>query len=61
MKTDCLDKVVAELIDVNRKLDIVIKVLNKPESKLMKILEIAGNADGIFGIIAIVEIIRNWL
>jgi hypothetical protein len=42
-------------------LDEVLAVLNKPESKFFKIMEIVGDAVGIIGILAVVDILRNWI
>ena len=42
-------------------LDEMLAVLKKPESKFFKIMEIVGDAVGIIGILAVVDIIRNWV
>jgi hypothetical protein len=41
-------------------LDTMLAVMQKPESKLLKIMAVVGNAVSIAGIIALIDIIRNW-
>jgi hypothetical protein len=52
---------VAELVKLNKKADVIIGIMQKPQNKLYKIMEIVGNAAGISSIFAIVELIRNWI
>ena len=56
-----MEQIIAELKELNQKVDVIVNILKKPESKLLKLLEIVGNAVGIIGILAIVDIIRNWI
>jgi hypothetical protein len=42
-------------------LDEVLTVLKKPESKIGKVLETAGAAVSILGILSIVDVIKNWI
>jgi hypothetical protein len=56
-----MENIVAELKEINKKLDIIISTMNKPESKFGRILETAGTVVSIFSILSIIEIIRNWL
>ena len=56
-----MEQVIAELVKLNKKVDVIIDILNKPESKFLKIMEIIGNAVGIIGILAVVDIIRHWI
>ena len=56
-----MEQIIAELKELNQKVDIIVNILKKPESKFFKLLEIIGNAVGIIGILAIVDIIRNWI
>jgi hypothetical protein len=46
---------------LNQRVNVIVDILKKPESRLLKLLEIVGNAVGIIGILAIVDIIRNWI
>jgi hypothetical protein len=36
-------------------------VIKRPENKFFKSMEIVGNAVGIIGILAAVDIIKNWI
>jgi hypothetical protein len=56
-----MEQIIAELKELNQKVDVIVDILKKPESKLLKLLEIVGNAVGIIGNLAIVDIIRNWI
>ena len=56
-----MEQVIAELADLNKKVGTIIDILKKPESKFLKLMEIIGNVVGIIGILAIVDIIRNWI
>ena len=55
------EKIITQLENANKKLDVIIGIMNKPESRFGKILETAGAVVSIFGILSIIEIIRNWL
>ena len=46
---------------ISATLDEMLAFLKTPESKFFKIMEIVGNAVGIIGILAVVDIIRNWI
>ena len=56
-----MDQVVRELTELNKKADVIIGIMNKPENKFLKIMEFVSNAVGIIGILAIAEIIRAWI
>ena len=56
-----MEKVIAELAELNKKVDVVIGIMQKPENRFLKIMEIVGNAVGIIGILAVVDIIRHWI
>jgi len=56
-----MEQVVSELTELNRKVDVIIEIMNKPENKFLKIMEFVSNAVGIIGILAVVEIIRMWI
>jgi len=53
--------VVAELEKLNKKADVIIGIMQTPENKVLKLMEIVGNGVSIIGILAIVELIRNWI
>jgi len=56
-----MEQIVKELTELNKKADVIIGIMNRPENKLTKILEIVSNAAGIAGFLAVVEIIRVWI
>jgi hypothetical protein len=56
-----MEQIIAELEKLNRKADVIIGIMQAPENKFLKLMEITGNAVGIIGILAIVELIRNWI
>jgi hypothetical protein len=51
---------VAELVKLNKKADVIIGIMQTPRNKLLKLMEIVGNAASIIGILAIIDLIRNW-
>ena len=53
--------VVAELEKLNKKADVIIGIMQKPRNMVVKTMEIVGNGVSIIGILAIVELIRNWI
>ena len=60
MKT-VIEQVITELAELNKKVDVIIGIMNEPENRFLKLMEIVGDAVGIIGILAIVDIIRNWI
>jgi hypothetical protein len=56
-----IEQVITELAELNKKVDVIIGIMNEPENKFLKFMEIVGDAVGIIGILAIVDIIRNWI
>ena len=52
---------VAELVKLNKKADVIIGIMQTPRNKLLKLMEIVGNAASIIGILAIIDLIRNWI
>ena len=56
-----MEQAIAELVKLNDNVKIIVETIQKPESKFLKLLEIVGNAVGIIGILAIVDIIRHWI
>jgi hypothetical protein len=55
-----MEKVVDELAALNKKADRIIGIMEKPENKALKVIEVLGNIAGIVGLLTIIEIIRNW-
>jgi len=56
-----MERTFEQLERINQKLDEMIGIMKKPENKLLRILEIIGNVVTIVSVLAIVEIIRNWI
>ena len=56
-----MEQVISELTKLNKKADVIIGIMNKPENRFLKTMEFMSNAVGIIGILAIVEIIRIWI
>jgi len=56
-----MDKVIEQLEELNKKLDMIIEILKKPENKFGKILETAGAVVTVMSILSIIDILRNWL
>ena len=61
MQDNLTEKVITQLENINKKLDVIIGIINKPEGRFGKILETAGAVVSVFSILSIIEIIRNWL
>jgi len=56
-----MEGAIKQLEIIIQKLDEMIGIMKKPENKLLRILEIIGNVVTIVSVLAIVEIIRNWV
>jgi hypothetical protein len=56
-----MEQIVMELAELNKKVGVIIGIMKEPENKFLKLMEIVGNAVGIIGILAIVDIVRNWI
>jgi hypothetical protein len=56
-----MGEVIGQLKEINSKLDTLISVLKKPESKMARVFEIVAVGVGILGILSIIDVIRNWI
>jgi len=56
-----MERVVTELENLNEKADVIIGIMLTPGNKFLKLMEIVGNAVGIIGILAVVDLIRHWI
>jgi len=56
-----MKQIINELTELNKKVDVIIGIMNKPENKFLKIMEFTSNAVGIIGILAVADIIRAWI
>ena len=56
-----MEQIVTELEKLNKKADVIIGIMLTPEKKYVRIMEIVGNAVSIIGILAIADLVRNWI
>jgi len=61
MHDNLMETTVTQLEELNKKLDVIISIMNKPDNKFGKVLETTGTVVSIFSILSIIDIIRNWL
>ena len=48
------------LKNINKTLDKILVILQKPENRLARIFEISAAGVGILGILSIIDILRTW-
>ena len=56
-----MEQVIKELAELNKKADIMIGIMQKPENKIIKALEIAGTVITVVSLLSVIDIIRIWL
>ena len=56
-----MDKNTEQLVELNKKLDIIINIMNKPENRWIRIIEIGGTIITIMSILSVIDIIKKWL
>ena len=56
-----MGQIVTELEKLNKKADVIIGIMLTPEKKYVRIMGIVGDAVSIIGILAILDLIRNWI
>ena len=56
-----MQQVISELTKLNNKADVIIGIMQKPENKFLRLMELVGNVVGIIGILAVADIVRNWI
>jgi Mg2+ and Co2+ transporter CorA len=55
-------ELVAEKLDkINKTLENIYSVLNRPENKVTKILTLMGTGVGALGFLHLIDLIRNWI
>ena len=59
MEMDDNDRKIFE--HISETLDEVLAALKKPENKFLRLMEVVGNAVGIIGILAVVDVVKNWI
>ena len=61
MQSALLEKAITLLEELNKKLDVIITIVKKPDNRFGNVLETVGTVVGIFSILSIIDIILNWL
>ena len=56
-----VEQAIKELAELNKKADIIIGIMQKPENRIIKALEIAGAVITVVSLLSVIDIIRNWL
>ena len=56
-----MDQVIAELAELNKKADVIIGIMQRPESKVVKVLEMIATVAGVLSILGIIDVLRTWL
>ena len=56
-----MEQVIAELSALNKKVDVIVGIMKKPQNRLIKVLEIAGTVITVMSLLSVIDIIRHWL
>ena len=56
-----LEKAITLLEEMNKKLDVIVTFMKKPDNRFGNVLQTVGTVVGIFSILSIIDIILNWL
>ena len=56
-----MEKIVEKLDNINKTLENIVQALNKPESKVTRLLETIGLGVGILSVFNAADIVRNWI
>jgi hypothetical protein len=56
-----VEQIVVQLVELNKKVDSIVGIMKNPENRVIKILEMAAAVAGVFSILSIIDIMRNWL
>ena len=55
-----IELAIAELTELNKKADVLIGLLGKPENRVEKLLETTGAVVTVMSILSIIDILRHW-
>jgi len=55
-----VEQVIAELTELNKKADVIIGIMKKPENKVVKVLEMIATVAGVLSILGIIDVLRTW-
>ncbi|MDR1351928.1 MAG: hypothetical protein LBK05_01495 [Treponema sp.] len=56
-----MEKVIEQLQQMNRTFERMLAVMEKPENKILRVLQVVGVGVGALGFLGLVDIIRNWI
>ena len=56
-----MEKVVEKLDNINHTLEKMLAVMQRPENKFVRALEIVGLSAGALSILGIADIVRHWI
>jgi len=56
-----MEQVVAELSELNKKVDVIVGIMKKPQNRIIKVLEIAGTIITVMSLLSVIDLIRHWL
>jgi len=55
------EEVALHLKEINCKLDIIIGIMQKPENRFIRVLEIAGTIITVVSLLSVIDTLRHWL
>ena len=56
-----MEQVIAELSELNKKVDVIVGIMKKPQNRFIKVLEIAGTVITVMSLLSVIDLIRHWL
>jgi len=56
-----MEQVVTELSELNKKVDVIIDIMKKPQNRFVKVLEIAGTVITVMSLLSVIDLVRHWL
>jgi hypothetical protein len=56
-----MDKIAEKLDGINRTLEKMLAIMDKPKSKFVQVLEIFGLSVGALGILYVADLVRSWI
>ena len=56
-----MEQVIAELSELNKKVDVIVGIMKKPQNRFIKVLEIAGTVITVLSLLSVIDLIRHWL
>jgi preprotein translocase subunit Sss1 len=56
-----VEKVIEQLRQMNQTFEKMLAVMEKPENKILRVLQVIGAGVGALGFLGLIDIIRNWI